>query len=281
MPKDHHYPMNIEDPTEMARLIEQDRLFTQAMGGIFPEQPDLSHIGSLVDLACGPGSWALDVAFTYPAIEVIGVDKSRTMIDYAQARARSQKRGNASFKVMDITQPLHFADSSIDLINARCAESFLSPMSWPLLLAECLRVLKPGGLLRLTEIEGCISNSTPLQQLSACLFEALHAEGRTFSKDGRSLGIAHMLGPLLKNAGFQAVEKRPFILDATYGEPLYYPSSENMRITFLQLKPYLLASKLISSEAFDDIYGQLVIDLYDQIFTCLSFGLTVWGVKQP
>ncbi len=281
MPKDYHYPMNIEDPTEMARLIEQDRLFTQAMGGIFPEQPDLSHIGSLLDLACGPGSWALDVAFTHPAIEVIGVDKSQTMIEYAQARARSQQRGNASFVVMDITQPLHFADSTIGLINARCAESFLSPTSWPLLLAECLRVLKPGGLLRLTEIEGCISNSVPLQQLSGCLFEALRAEGRTFSSDGRSLGIVHMLGPFLKNAEFQAIQKRSFTLDATYGEPLYYTSSENMRITFHQLKPYLLASKLISSEAFDDIYGQLVIDLYDQNFTCLSFGLTAWGMKQP
>ncbi len=276
------YPIDIEDPTETARLIEQDRLFTQAMGGPFVEREDLSSMqGILVDLACGPGSWVLDMAFACPKSEVIGVDLSQTMIEYAHARATSQQRANATFEVMDITQPLHFADASVDVINARCIESFLSPALWPELLAECLRVLKPGGMLRLTEIEGCISNSVPLQQLNACLFEAFRAQGRSFSVDGRSLGIVHMLGSLLKNAEFQDIGKRPFILDATYGEPFHYPASENTQISFLQLKPHLLASGLISSEAFDDMYTQLVIDLYNQNFICLTFGLMVWGIKKP
>ncbi len=273
------YPMNIEDPTETARLIEQDRLFTQAMGGLFAEREDVASMHIILDLACGPGSWALDVAYEYPRSEVIGVDLSQTMIEYAHARAMSQKRANATFEQMDITQRLQFADASVDLINARCIQSFLSLMLWPALLAECRRILKPGGVLRLTEIEGGISNSIPLQQLSACLFDALRLQGRTFSIDGRSLGIVHMLGPLLKNAGFQDIGKRPFILDTTYDEPLYYSSSENVKITFFQLKPYLLASGLISEQVFDEAYRQLVMDLYDQNFVCLSFGITAWGVK--
>jgi SAM-dependent methyltransferase len=273
------YPMNIEDPTETARLIEQDRLFTQAMGGLFAEREDVASMHIILDLACGPGSWALDVAFEYPRSEVIGVDLSQTMIEYAHARAMSQKRANATFETMDITQRLQFADASVDLINARCIQSFFSLMLWPALLAECRRILKPGGVLRLTEIEGGLSNSVPLQQLSACLFDALRLEGRTFSIDGRSLGIVHMLGPLLKNAGFQDIGKRPFVLDTTYDEPLYYVSSENIKITFFQLKPYLLASGLISEQVFDEAYRQLVMDLYDQNFVCLSFGITAWGVK--
>ncbi len=273
------YPMNIEDPTEMARLIDQDQLFTRAMGGLFAERDDLASIHTILDLACGPGSWALDVAFTYPDCEVAGIDLSQTMIDYARARARSQKRTNVSFEVMDILQSLPFSNATFDLVNARCIESFLSPASWPALLAECQRILKPGGVLRLTEIEGSISNSAPLQQLSAHLFEALRQQRRTFSTDGRSLGVVHMLGPLLKSAGFQHISKRPFILDTTYDEPLYYASSENVKITFLQLKPYLLASGLISEEVFDDSYRQLVMDLYDQNFVCLSFGITAWGIK--
>ncbi len=273
------YPMNIEDPTETARLIEQDRLFTQAMGGLFAEREDVASMHTILDLACGPGSWVLDVAFKYPHSEVIGVDLSQTMIEYAHARATSQERANATFEQMNIIQPLQFSDASVDLINARCIESFLSPALWPALLVECRRVLKPGGVLRLTEIEGGISNSVPLQKLSACLFEALHLQERTFSVDGRSLGIVHVLGPLLKNAGFQHIGKRPFILDTTYNEPLYYASSENAKLTFLQLKPYLLASGLISEEIFEETYWQLVIDLYDQNFVCLSFGITAWGVK--
>ncbi len=273
------YPMDIEDPTETARLIEQDRLFTQAMGGLFAEREDVASMHMILDLACGPGSWVLDVAYEYPNCEVIGVDLSQTMIEYAHARALSQQLNNATFELMDITQRLQFADGSVDLINARCIQSFLSPVLWPALLTECRRILKPGGVLRLTEIEGGISNSSALQQLNGCLFEALCAQKRTFSIDGRSLGIVHMLGPLLKRAGFQAISKRPFVLDTTYDEPLYYASSENTKISFLQLKPYLLASGLLSEHVFEERYRQVTMDLYDQNFVCLSFGITVWGTK--
>lgn len=44
MPIEYPKPLNhsiidAEHPTEMTRLIIQDRLFTDAMGGLFPEYP--------------------------------------------------------------------------------------------------------------------------------------------------------------------------------------------------------------------------------------------------
>src|SRR6266545_1209784 len=99
------YIIDIEQPAETARLIEQSKLFTSAMGGLFPDELDLSGVGRVLDLGCGPGQWANDVAFEYPEWEVVGVDINATMIGYAHAFARSQGRPNISFEMMDITRP--------------------------------------------------------------------------------------------------------------------------------------------------------------------------------
>ena len=145
------YVIDIENATETARLIDQDGLFTDAMGGLLPEQDDMSGVGSLLDIACGPGSWTNEVAMTYPQIEVMGVDINQTMIDYARAIARVRLLKNVSFQVMDVCQPLPFNDSIFDFVNGRFLVGFLDKTSWPFLLAECFRVLAPGGVLRLTE----------------------------------------------------------------------------------------------------------------------------------
>src|SRR5689334_21298094 len=116
--KQNTYVIDTESAAEMARLMRQDQLMTAGMGGILSEI-DLSGIQRVLDLACGPGGWPLDVAYTYSDMEVVGVDISERMITYARAQAQVQQRTNVSFRVMNILQPLDFADASFDLINAR------------------------------------------------------------------------------------------------------------------------------------------------------------------
>ena len=47
------YVIDAENGAEMVRLIDQDRLITQAMGGIFSERNDLSNIFDVLDIAAG------------------------------------------------------------------------------------------------------------------------------------------------------------------------------------------------------------------------------------
>src|SRR6184192_1487479 len=56
------YFINPEEAAETARLLQQDRSITKEMGSLFPVSLDLSHIHTVLDLACGPGGWAFDVA---------------------------------------------------------------------------------------------------------------------------------------------------------------------------------------------------------------------------
>src|SRR5690349_5133064 len=113
------YVFDANNPTELARLINQDRVITHAMGGALMGISNLVKLRNILDLGCGPGGWALDSAFLLPEAEVEGFDASRPMVDYANARAHSQRLSNVSFGVMDITRPFELPDTSFDVVNAR------------------------------------------------------------------------------------------------------------------------------------------------------------------
>jgi SAM-dependent methyltransferase len=151
------------------------------MGGLLPERPDFARIGRVLDLACGPGGWVHEVAAAHPTIEVVGVDLSRIMIEYAQAHARARKLDNARFQVMDVTRPLAFADASFDLVNARLLFAFMPLSGWPALVQEGRRLLRPAGLLRLTECEWFLTKGSALEHLSRLLSLAFKQSGRSFS----------------------------------------------------------------------------------------------------
>ena len=121
----HTYVMDPESPTEMARLMLQDRFITEGMQGIFSERSNLGNIQAILDVGCGPGGWALDVAHTYPDKAVVGVDISTTMITYAQAQATAQRLTNVTFAVMNALEPLNFAEETFDLVNVRFAIGFV------------------------------------------------------------------------------------------------------------------------------------------------------------
>ncbi len=267
------YIIDIEQPAETARLIEQSKLFTHAMAGLFPDELDLSSVRRVLDLGCGPGQWADDVAFMYPEWEVLGVDINATMIRYAHAVARSQGLPNISFELMDITHPLAFADASFELINARFIVGFQDRASWPLLLAECRRVLTPGGILLLSEAERSISTSPALQRLEGWLTRALFEQERTFSVDGQTIGIVHMLKRLLAQTGFVELEHRPFLLDAS--------SLREFEVTYALLQPYLVGSGVVDATTYERTYHQMLDETRHNDFRCLAFGVSAWGRKPP
>src|SRR5690349_18746328 len=109
------YLIDTESSAEKARLMQQGRLLTKTMGGLLPEQRDLTRFRRVLDVACGPGEWALDLAFAYPEIEVIGIDISQQMIEVAREQARIQGIENIQFHEMDATKPLDFPDNYFDL----------------------------------------------------------------------------------------------------------------------------------------------------------------------
>jgi ubiquinone/menaquinone biosynthesis C-methylase UbiE len=279
MPSEDENTYVIKDESiELGRLILQDKLYTQAIGGLFPEI-DLNGITRVLDIACGPAGWAIDVAFEFPEMEVVGVDISENTIDYNFAQARVRNLQNVTFEVMDARKPFAFQDHSFDLVNGRLFVGFMDTETWPKLLAECRRILRPGGVIRLTESENGISNSKACQDILIYFCQALAKLKRTYSVDGRSLGIAYMLPRLLQEAGFQDIQSKAFCVDSSYSTPLHYSTFRNAEAAYALLKPFVLQHVDVSEEEYDQCYKQMLADIQKENFTSISFGLTAWARK--
>ncbi len=276
---DNVYFNDPENVAEMARLLGQDRLITKGMGGLFSERFDLSGIHRILDLACGPGGWALEVAFTYPKIEVVGVDVSRAMIDYANAQVRVQGLDNASFQVMDIQKPLDFPDGSFDLVNARFI-NFLPAAAWPRLMQELRRITRPGGVIRLTESEWWyFTNSPALENLNAMIIRALKLQGESFSQSGRFTGVLPMLGRFLLDAGCVNVNYRSHVIDYSYGTEAYEGFRHDAAIVFKLFQPFIVRMGVATQEEVNQLYEQMQLEMMKDDFRGLMLPLTAWGER--
>jgi ubiquinone/menaquinone biosynthesis C-methylase UbiE len=280
----NQYVFDTESGAEMARLQDQDRMTTQAMGDLFPEYLELSGIRRVLDVACGPGGWVQQVAFSYPEIEVVGVDISRTMIEYANAQIGVQQLRNASFELMDITQPLKFADDSFDFVNARFMVGFLSREQWPSVVQELVRVTRPGGTVRLTDSDVSatgITSSRALERLTALAAQACYRAGKGFAADPESsnLGITAMLNVLLQKAGCQGVIEQPHILNYSAGTSAYHANYSNFRAGWLLMQPFLIKMGVTTAEEMAELYEQFQIEMLSEDFRGLWYFLSAWGQK--
>jgi len=77
------------------------------------------------------------------------------------------------------------------------------------------------------------------------LTRTLQEQRRTFSADGQTIGIAHMLGRLLQQAGIQDIQRRSFLLDASSDSGLHQWTREENQITFTMLRPYIIKIGLL------------------------------------
>jgi hypothetical protein len=60
--EENSYMLDAESTAEMGRLMRLDEVTTEAMGGLYLEHPDLASVRSALDVACGPGAWASELA---------------------------------------------------------------------------------------------------------------------------------------------------------------------------------------------------------------------------
>lgn len=278
--KENIYIIDPENAAEVARLVNLDRLTTKAMGGPLAGLPALPKDAQILDIACGPGGWVLDIAFAHPYIDVAGIDISQTMIKYAGARARSQGLENASFGVMDASEPLDFSDNTFHLVNGRYLFGSLQREKWPQLLGECMRILRPGGILRMCEAElAGKTNSAAYEQLNAWFAQALQRGGYGFSCDGRTFGIMPVLPALLRNAGCEDIQLQAYAIDFSAGTETWADFYHNAAVGFKMLEPFFFRTQVTTQPEFDEVYARAMQEMHMDTFCGVWYFLGVWGIK--
>lgn len=266
-----------ESSQEMAWLLNQDAILTKGMGHLFPESLDLSGVTDVLDVACGPGGWVLDVARSYPECTVTGFDISEPMIDYARSHATARGLHNAHFRVMSALEPLRFPDNSFDIVNARTMVGFMFPAAWPRLLREMVRVCRPNGIIRLTEFELPVTNSPAFEKIGELAIEATLKANRNYSPDTRHLGITPMLGWLLRDAGCRELESQVYAIDFSTGTEAHESVSQDYTVVYSLLQPFLLKMRVTTPDAIEHTYQQMLTELLTEDFCGIWYYLSVWG----
>ena len=273
------YVADAEKIVEMVRLAEQDQFITDMVSGLLPPAVNPVPVHHVLDVGCGPGGWAIELAKAYPAMQVTGIDISEIMIDYASKRAIAEGIENVDFQVMDFQQ-LAFADASFDLVNARLILWFLQQQVRDVVLQEWFRVVQPGGSLRLIEVEvAAMTNSLAFERVNQWFISALVKAGKTVSSGGRFVGTSLLLRPMLHARGCQDIQERAHLVNFSAGTAEHRFVIDDFLRGMETMTDFILKTRVVRKKQLVEAQEQVKRDLDALDFLGILFYVSAWGRK--
>jgi arsenite methyltransferase len=113
----------------------------------------------VIELGCGPGFYSCGLAERFPQIEVLGVDRSPSQLDWARQKRNTLGLNNCRFQSDNVLELSH-PNSSFDVLIA--SRLFTVLPNRRRAVAEMYRVLKPGGRCFIAEPRWAFWASIPL-----------------------------------------------------------------------------------------------------------------------
>ena len=298
-------------PVAERELLQQSqvrRLLFDAVGSSFRRQQVIAqHLTTVLDVACGTGTWALDIAASYPFLHITGIDGHASSIAYVQRLAGERGLHQVQFLVQDLhtLADAPFAPSSFDCIHVAFIAPLLLETEYPTWMQSLLRLCRPGGLIRWTEMELPITTSLAFEQFTALLYRALDAAGQSFIPpemqrsaaifddwrrsrgvqvtpyERRHLGLTPMMSGWLRHAGCDEVEAFPVPLEVSAGTPAHAIFVQQVEVFGQQLAPFLCAQGVTTITALARLLAQVIDEIQREDFCGLCWLLTLHGYRAP
>lgn len=190
---------------------ELARLKLQATVAIGLEREAWKNAGlkpgmEVLDLACGPGFTSCELAKVVGTGRVTGIDLNEELIAVAHQARAVEKVENVSLAVGN-AYDLALPDAHFDFVYARFLFQHLAKPH--LALENILRVLKPGGILCVLDID---DNWTSFSPASEAFVKFIQKAGAGQRRKGGNRLIGSQLNGLLRAAGFRNASTRIYPL---------------------------------------------------------------------
>lgn len=184
-----------QDTEEINRLDFQHYLLRHAFRGNFAVS--LSNPRAILDVGCGTGRWAREMALAFPDARVAGVDIKAPPAD-ALASTGEPRQGQFVFTAGNVLEGLPFPDASFDFTHMRLMFLAIPADRWEHVARELARVTRPGGWIELVEAGPEEQGGPDVDQLLAWGTEMLRRRGidanygRRIGELLRQTGLAHV-----------------------------------------------------------------------------------------
>ena len=238
LPTDHPYilPWNRE---EANRLDFQHYLLRQAMSGIY--RAPIKRSRNILDVGCGTGRWAQEIAQAFPEANVIGLD----IFETPEANG-SIKPSNYQFVMADALKGLPFSSFQFDFVHQRSFGYAIPSTGWHRVVKELVRVTRPGGMVELVEPDCIFQNAGPsCAQLQSWIITACQ-------KCDMDPTEVRQIELYLRAAGLINTKAEVVSLPiGQWGGRLGMTTAANMRAACLAMKPLVLQQVGINSQEYD------------------------------
>jgi len=189
-----------KDTGEINRLDFQHFLLRTGFRGNYAAP--LDHPRDILDVGCGSGRWAMELAAHFPQARVVGLDVVPPPADDSRTfgNGLDQRPPNYTFTPGNVLEGLPFPDNSFDFVHQRLLITAIPAERWPAVIRELARVTRPGGWVELAEC-GVPEHAGPgLTGLWGTWIELCAKRNVDFT-------MGHTIGQLLSDGGLAHVQR--------------------------------------------------------------------------
>lgn len=239
-----------KDSGEIQRLDFQHFLLKYGLQGNYLSP--VEHPLSILDVGCGTGRWAMELAQQFPQANVIGVDVVPTE-QFTTGHGLVKPPDNYQFVSGNVMEGLPFADNTFDFVHQRLLIAALPKERWPGVVRELARVTKPSGWVELAECGGPQdSPDSPYPQLWNTWIAFLRTKGIDFT-------IGPTIGAMLQQAGLRGAQQEIFFPMGQWGGRVGVMSGEDCLAVGRALGAGVVAAGIVSQEQYTSLLERTVL----------------------